>query len=73
MPAGMSGFSALRFIFMYQTQYHHTNYYRGDIMDNKQKKDPYNFDITKDGLEKRFRVILSERNAYKLKEKQKNK
>lgn len=40
-------------------------------MDNKQKKDPYNFDVTKDGLEKRFRVIISERNAYKLKEKQK--
>ena len=40
-------------------------------MDNSQNKDPYNFDKTKEGLEKRFRVIISERNAYKLKEKRK--
>lgn len=46
-----------------------TNYYRGDIMDKKQKKDPYNFEETKDGLEKRFRVVISARNAYKLREK----
>ncbi|MBR5825770.1 MAG: hypothetical protein IKY78_01660 [Clostridia bacterium] len=41
-------------------------------MDENQKKDPYHFEQTKEGLEKRFRVILSERNAYKLKEKRKN-
>lgn len=38
-------------------------------MDEKQKKDPYNFEKTKEGLEKRYRVIISERNAYKLREK----
>lgn len=38
-------------------------------MDKKQKKDPYNFEETKDGLEKRFRVVISARNAYKLREK----
>ena len=41
-------------------------------MEENQKKDPYNFDATKEGLEKRFRVIISERNAYKLKEKRKS-
>ena len=40
-------------------------------MDKNNKKDPYHFEETKDGLEKRFRVVISARNAYKLKEKQK--
>ena len=40
-------------------------------MDKEQKKDPYNFEETKDGLEKRFRVVISARDRYKIKEKQK--
>ena len=46
-----------------------TNYYRGDIMDKNNEKDPYHFEETKDGLEKRFRVVISARDAYKLREK----
>ncbi len=42
-------------------------------MDEKQKKDPYNFEETKEGLEKRFRVIISKRNAYRKKRKKKEK
>ncbi len=38
-------------------------------MDENQKKDPYHFEETKDGLEKRFRVVISARNAYKLRGK----
>ncbi len=38
-------------------------------MDNKEKKDPYNFAKTEEGLKKRFRVIVSKREEYKKKEK----
>lgn len=38
-------------------------------MNEKNKKDPYNFDKTEEGLRKRFRVIASKREAYKKSEK----
>ena len=38
-------------------------------MDKNNEKDPYHFEETKDGLEKRFRVVISARDAYKLREK----
>ncbi len=46
-------------------------YIRVIIMDNKQKKDPYNFAKTEEGLKKRFRLISAKREEYKKKEKNK--
>lgn len=42
-------------------------------MDKSNKKDPYHFEETKNGLEKRFRVVVSARDRYKIKEKRKKK
>ena len=43
----------------------------GDNMDNKNKKDPYNFAKTEEGLKKRFRLISAKREEYKKKENKK--
>lgn len=38
---------------------------------DENKKDPYNFEKIEDGLQKRYKVIVSKRKAFKKKEKRK--
>lgn len=40
-------------------------------MSDKKQKDPYNFEKIEDGLQKRYKVIISKRKAFKKKEKNK--
>lgn len=40
-------------------------------MDENNKKDPYNFEKIEDGLQKRYKVIVSRREAYKKNQKRK--
>ncbi len=39
---------------------------------DENKKDPYHFEKTEEGLRKRFKVIASRREAYKKNQKRKN-